>query len=210
VKHSGCRIGGSGWASQRLSVQSPLRGSMGDPTATQGSLGRLRSRHGSGPVPAVGDPSDGNGELRPIQRGGRHETLIPGHDCAPENTGRRAHSMVEERACTWTGQMLGKPGPPKGHVHTVRPQQPDSGTGAAGTGKKLNMPRQQERTLPHRKARAAGLNAPPDHGSGARDPTFPLIPSRRGGETLSPGDGSAPRSMGWRTHHRKKEMWLPP
>jgi hypothetical protein len=71
------------------------------------------------------------------------------------------------------------------------------------------MPRQQERTLPHGKSQNSRTHAPPDHGWTARDPAFPLFPSRRGGETLIPGDDSAPRNTGWWTHHRKRECSCP-
>jgi hypothetical protein len=174
------RDGGSGWASQRLSIR--LRGGMGRLTAMQGSLGRPRSGHG----PWV---------IRPGVRSG--------HDCAPENTGRRAHSMVEECACTWdrADAMQAEPGQrPRPHgtaaarlKNGCRWDRADAQR-AQATGKDAATLQCQSRVFMHLTA---------------RDSALPLIPSRRGGETLIPGDNSAPRSTGWRTHHRKRECSSP-
>jgi hypothetical protein len=140
-------------------------------TAMQGSLGRPRSRHGSsGPVPAVSDRSDEMEHFGWFSAAVDTKPSFPVM-IAPQNTGRRAHSIVEERTCTRDRAEARHTQP----AHRRRPP----GTAAAArlkTGCRWDRAdahhaQQQEGTLPHGKAKAAGLNAPPDHRSHCQGPS---------------------------------------
>jgi hypothetical protein len=148
------RDGGSGWGAQRPSIQSPIRLSIGGLTAMQGSLARPRS-------PWV------------IRAGVRSGHIMPLRTRTAALTAWRRNARAPG-----IGQMLGKPSPPNGHVHTVRRQQPDSRTAAAGTG------HVQHAQAAGKDAATRQIRSSPFTDLTARDPALPLIPSRRGSETL--------------------------